>query len=719
MLQLIDQVRPVALYIANPGRLSRNASHCLPLVDTLTQARVRLRIANNPSLDPAASDQDRYMFQTFACQEDYDKRLIVSRLRRGLLSSVKAGSPLNFPPLGYVYHKLEKGAEWLKDDATKEVVQEAFQRFVTEPNLSALCRWLDTTGLKAPRSYRKVRKDEPYHWNVPTVRNLLSNTAYIGQWRYQKTERTPGYKSLPRDQRSYTARPQDEWMAVTVPVLIDPALFQQVQTLLATVGRSGADRQTHDYLFRYGRLRCGLCPEEPPMCGITDVTNGKTGYECRHVQDGQVRRAHRTQAVWKIDRLVWEQLEAYIREELPRYVTEYCNAWTPLEPTARLPQLVKQRDAKQQQIARWDDMYTHHGEDAKLSYADWAQTRAGYVQELKALEAQIAHATPPAAPRRPDPIPILAMAQQILGEGPTTLRERRRVVEALDLTAIWTPTTLTLQGAFDLGTETIALDLPPIPLPTKGLRDYSVAGTREAMAQRHPERIAQVEAFLAACCVREPGRMVLVADLYAAYTAWCAEGGHVPVHRIALGAILTTCAIGKSALSSSGGRDTRTGIVLRAAPERSTPVSYPVPRPLAPSDAYAARWARTRRTQIRDQQLCQVRAFLTACCVLEPDQALPLAVLYDAYTQWCQAQGETPRPKIGFSKLLTRCGIGRRHGWTYPAPGHKRSVDLRTGLRLGVPVGNEPHPRVVLPGSQVGDGEVPRRVQLALFAVAD
>ena len=718
MMARIAQERPAALYIPSPSRLSRNAGDCFVALDQLTALGVRLRIADNPSLDPASDQSSRFTFQILACAHDFSKRVLVQTLRAGLESSVAQGFPLNHPPLGYVYVKLEpKGARWDQDPKTAPLVAEAFARFRADPNLTHLADWLTTTGVIPPRSHRRVRLDAPYHWHVPTVRFMLANTAYMGVWYWRKTERTPGFRALLKDQRSYTSRPVEEWIAVPIePAIVETKLFAEVQALLADLGVHGSDRQKHDYLFRNGQLRCGVCPEpHPHMVGIRDITAKRASYECRRYEGTQVLRTHWTQEIWKLEKLAWEAIQTYLADTLPLHIAEYCATWQPATPAHRRTQLEAQRAQKQHAIDTWDLMHAEQGEAGGLSREEWARKRRIMQDALDALDAQLAQCAQAPPQVRPDPERILAEVQACLVEGQQaeTTAKRRQVIEALNIEGVWTPERLTLHGNRVVDGVPVMLTLPPIPLPEKGRRDYSPEGTREAMLHRHPERLVQVEQFLADCCERKPGWSVTVADLYAAYTTWCAQHEEAPLPRIALGGILTTCGVGRHEQTAARG-DLRTDLVLREQPA----LALPTPHPAAHADTKGAAGQRQHRERGRLADVAQLERFLAACCIREDGATVPSGALYAAYGAWCTATQQEPLSLIGFAKRLTLCGIGTKHGYTY-GPNGKRGLDLRTGVRLRATTGDEPVPGLLLPQGQEGHSGDNRAVQLALLPDLD
>ena len=286
---LAAREHPEVLYVSNPSRLSRNLGDLLTVQQELWTLGIMLRIAEMPFLVLDDSPVSMFIFQNFGAFSQLDRGLIRERLMAGILNSVKAGNPRNCPPLGYRYVKQPRGGAWEIVPEEAAVVQEAYQRYNSGDSASALARWLTTTGLRPPRSVRRVRLDEPYHWRVQTVLSLLRNATYKGTWYFRKTVKSPGYTHAKPGERTYRPRPEDEWMPVAVPAIVTPEVWEQAQRHLAH-RRPHSGVQKHQHLFRHGRLQCGLC--QTPMYGILDTSKWRRECASRPTPRREYRAWH-------------------------------------------------------------------------------------------------------------------------------------------------------------------------------------------------------------------------------------------------------------------------------------------------------------------------------------------------------------------------------------------------------------------------------------------
>jgi site-specific DNA recombinase len=101
-------------------------------------------------------------------------------------------------------------------------------------------KWLNRNG------YR-TRRGETF--GVASVHKILTNTVYIGQWKFNKTS-----------SRTRQRKPDEEVVTIPVPSLIDPQLFEQVQRQRhARSPRVVAPRVTTGPILLTGLAVCATC----------------------------------------------------------------------------------------------------------------------------------------------------------------------------------------------------------------------------------------------------------------------------------------------------------------------------------------------------------------------------------------------------------------------------------------------------------------------------
>ena len=143
---------------------------------------------------------------------------------------------------------------------------------------------------------------------------MLRNPLYKGEASYNRTQqsdarRARGARGLkdvrPGNLRSRSFRPKEEWIAVRVPALVDPELWELAQTQLATnKERATRNNSKHDYLLR-GLLTCGRCGRR--MIGVWSRLGGGR-YVCsvRYPRHAAWSCDGRSVSAAKVEPMVWE-----------------------------------------------------------------------------------------------------------------------------------------------------------------------------------------------------------------------------------------------------------------------------------------------------------------------------------------------------------------------------------------------------------------------------
>jgi site-specific DNA recombinase len=110
----------------------------------------------------------------------------------------------------------------------------------------------------------RPRSGKP-HWATSTLCHLVTDpvytgTAYFNRYHYRQPHR-PYRPQSPRatEASCRVPRPRDEWIGVSVPVIIDEETYQRAQSQLARNSHLSFRHNTHhSYLLRC-LLKCGLC----------------------------------------------------------------------------------------------------------------------------------------------------------------------------------------------------------------------------------------------------------------------------------------------------------------------------------------------------------------------------------------------------------------------------------------------------------------------------
>ena len=166
------------------------------------------------------------------------------RASMGKRGSAKQGRiPVNNVPFGY---RLGEGRRPLVDEAEVEIIRRVFQMYVREGmGAPAIARQLTAEGVPTPHNVGR--------WYDRTVTRILGTEAYRGTWWFGKVRHVATEQGMMRYDR-----PEDEWVGVPFPPVIDEKTWQQAQVAKKQrLTRSG--RNTKIFYLLQHLIRCAEC----------------------------------------------------------------------------------------------------------------------------------------------------------------------------------------------------------------------------------------------------------------------------------------------------------------------------------------------------------------------------------------------------------------------------------------------------------------------------
>ena len=166
------------------------------------------------------------------------------RASMGKRGSAKQGRiPVNNVPFGY---RLGEGRRPVVVESEAEVVRRVFHMYVREGmGGRAIAKQLTAEGVPTPRAVGK--------WLDGTVTRILSHEAYRGTWWFGKRRHVATEHGMKRYNR-----PEDEWVGVPFPPLVDDEIWEQAQEAKKRrLTRSG--RNTKLFYLLQHLVRCAEC----------------------------------------------------------------------------------------------------------------------------------------------------------------------------------------------------------------------------------------------------------------------------------------------------------------------------------------------------------------------------------------------------------------------------------------------------------------------------
>jgi DNA invertase Pin-like site-specific DNA recombinase len=192
------------------------------------------------------------MRKVIALFDEYQSKENAKHVLRSMKENARQGFWNGaMPPLGYRVIEAEKRGAKIKkklaiDPVEAETVRLIFTIYLNGDGQSGalgvkeIVKWLNVRGYRTRRGKT---------FSVSGVHKLLTNTIYIGRWRFNTTA------SRTRDKK-----PEEEVVEIAVPAIVEPHLFEQVQRQLhARSPRVVAPRVTTGPILLTGLAVCATC----------------------------------------------------------------------------------------------------------------------------------------------------------------------------------------------------------------------------------------------------------------------------------------------------------------------------------------------------------------------------------------------------------------------------------------------------------------------------
>jgi site-specific DNA recombinase len=250
-----------AVLVYAPDRLSRRYAYQILLIEEFARAGVETLFIRSPR---ATTAEDQLLLQFQGMIAEYERAQILERSRRGKRHRARQGqvSVLSGAPFGYRYvRKSEQSAAYYEiSEVEAPVVRWVYERYTVDGlSIGAITRLLN--------EQRIPTRKQTGRWERSTVWAMLRNPAYKGVAGFGKTQTTPRQRiTRPLRRRGGIAsrdsahheRPQDEWITIPVPSIIDEQTFALAQERLEA-NKAHAPRRTVVPSVVQGLVSCANC----------------------------------------------------------------------------------------------------------------------------------------------------------------------------------------------------------------------------------------------------------------------------------------------------------------------------------------------------------------------------------------------------------------------------------------------------------------------------
>jgi site-specific DNA recombinase len=253
------------VYVHAPDRLARRYAYQVLLIEEFRRAGVEVVFLNHPI---GGSAEDDLLLQVQGVIAEYERARILERSRRGRRHAARSGavSALCGAPYGFRYIGRHAGGgsaslEVVEDEA--RVVRQVFTWIGVERiSLREACRRLQALGCPT-RTGREA-------WDATTLCGMLRNPAYQGTAMFGRTraiqpaqDRLRPIRGRPHPPRrasgSSASVPPEEWIAIPVPAIVEPGVFDAVQAQLDENRRRKREGRRRPGWLLQGLVVCRQC----------------------------------------------------------------------------------------------------------------------------------------------------------------------------------------------------------------------------------------------------------------------------------------------------------------------------------------------------------------------------------------------------------------------------------------------------------------------------
>ena len=308
----VDADKIDAVIVKDLSRLGRHRTQTALFIDYLREHQVRV-ISATEGVDTFC-DEDDLIIGVRGLMNDYYAKDIGKKIRAGYRQKQKDGIVIT-PPFGYWK---DKNTGQIRIDAEAAVtVQLIYSLYLQGCGQKEIARRLNAAGRKTPaqlraeRCGREVRhthktRDGQFLWTYASVKNVLAEEAYTGVLVNHRREYLGG---------KARAVCEADWLRHEnfYPVIIEKAIWQQVQTRLKQQARPAVNNRTkHRYA---GLLTCQECGNVfSPMIRYWNGSR-RVEYVCRgyHRNGKGYCASHRIHEEI-LDKAVWDDTEK-LREQ--------------------------------------------------------------------------------------------------------------------------------------------------------------------------------------------------------------------------------------------------------------------------------------------------------------------------------------------------------------------------------------------------------------------
>jgi len=378
-----------AVVIYDPDRLARKYSYQELIIDELADKNIPVLFVTTPA---PKDDTDKLLYGVKGLFAEYERTKIAERCRLGKMRRAREGNIVTSQaPYGYRYIPRigDKLGHYEIVEQEASVVRMIFDMIGNKKlTIRQLIKELQKLGIRPRKSMRGV-------WTTGTLSTHLRYTAYIGKAYYNRSlavvPKNPinkeKYKRIKKSSRIY--KPQEEWIEIPCPSIIDEKLFYKTQRQLELNFELCKRNKKNEYLLA-NKIRC--------VCGCTRAGEGpQKGKHLYYRCTDRVKNyplppkcIERGVNARIADKLVWDKIHELmispdlIKEQAQHYLSQFH---TKQEHNSEIDALTKQLESIKEEEQRYVKAYGSQ----LLSYEQFEQLIKDLQSKKLNIERQLQH----------------------------------------------------------------------------------------------------------------------------------------------------------------------------------------------------------------------------------------------------------------------------------------------------------------------------------------
>jgi site-specific DNA recombinase len=304
LLEDVEKGKYDAVLVWRIDRLSRSLKHLLDIFERLQKQKASfISLQENIDFNGAIGN---LIFQIFGAIAQFERELIKSRTRTGILASAEMGNYTGTRiPFGYksIKNRSGKGKKLVLISKEKEWVEKIFHWYIYEDmGYEQIAKKLQECNVPQSEFYK--RKDAS-GWTKHHIENMIQNSLYRGEYA-ANTKSDEG-----------NLLPEEQWTVVAIPPCISEMTFVLAQQQRKE--RKANRRSDYIYLLS-GKMYDVSLAHHPKFSGKPRTKGGRSYRRKQFKKDGKHYPVFETpiepveEAVWQKVRLALKEPEVFINE---------------------------------------------------------------------------------------------------------------------------------------------------------------------------------------------------------------------------------------------------------------------------------------------------------------------------------------------------------------------------------------------------------------------